>query len=282
VQDPEGDDDVTTVLTRDHDRVTALLEQLSAIPGHKQGGSEAQIQRRESIVDMVTVELSKHEAVEQEHLWPAVRDVLPDGEARAEQAMHQEQEGKDTLAALGKADPDSDGFDELVELLVLLCRKHVAFEDQVFLALNDAMDDDQRQSLGAKLRRSKVMAPTRPHRHAPKSPGPAVMAAGAPAAVADKVRDVVGSRPAKRKGKASEEAEGKLREAAAARKKPAAAAPSKGRSRAAAQAEPTKPTRGKTPQKKPAGKPATAEPQSAADPAPAKSKRSTGGKGGGS
>ncbi|HEU5033124.1 MAG TPA: hemerythrin domain-containing protein [Mycobacteriales bacterium] len=228
VQDPEDDEDVTTVLTRDHDRVTALLEQLSAIPGHKQGGSAAQIERRESIVDMITVELSKHESVEQEHLWPAVREALPDGPERAEQAMRQEQEGKDTLTALGKADPDSDEFDELVELLVLLARKHVAFEDQVFLALDQAMDDEQRQRLGAKLRRSKVMAPTRPHPHAPKQPGSAVLAAGAPAALVDKARDAVGRRPAKRKGKASGEAAGKQREAEAAQATPAAQAPSKG------------------------------------------------------
>lgn len=223
-EDPEDDSDVTTVLTRDHDRVTALLEQLSTIPGHKQGGSAAQIARRVSIVDMITVELSKHEAVEQEHLWPAVRELLDDGDARAEQAMKQEQAGKETLTALGKSDhPDTDEFDELVELLVLLARKHVAFEDQVFLDIDNTLSDEQRQALGKKLQRSKSLAPTRPHPHAPKKPGGAVIAAGAPAAVADKIRDTVGSRPAKRKGKAPGEDEGKRAEAEKARHKKSSA-----------------------------------------------------------
>jgi Hemerythrin HHE cation binding domain len=214
---PEGATDIADVLTRDHDRVTALLEQLSAVPGHKQGGSRAQIERRESIVDMVSRELSGHEAVEQELLWPAVRRALPDGDSWAEQALEQEQEGKDTLTALGKADPDSDEFDELVEELVLRCRKHVAFEDRLLLALKQAMPEDDRKKLGARFDTAKKTAPTRPHPHAPKKPGIAVAAAGAPAAALDKARDATRRRPAARKGKARGEAEGKLAEAEQAR-----------------------------------------------------------------
>ena len=222
IEDPNDDHDVLDVLTRDHDQVTALLEQLSTIPGHKKGGSEAQVQRRASIVDMVSMALSRHESVEQEYFWPTVRSVLDDGDARADQALEQEQEGKDTLTALGKADPDSEEFDDLVEELVLRARKHVAFEDQVLLGLRDAMSAEERQELGKKMRRAQKMAPTRPHPHAPTAPGAAVKAAGAPAAALDKVRDAAGDRPAKRRGKAEGEEAAKKEQAAEARRKAAA------------------------------------------------------------
>jgi hypothetical protein len=202
VQDPEGVREVTTVLTRDHNRVTALLKQLSAIPGVKKGGSAVQQSRRQSVVDLITVELSRHEAAEQELLWPAVRRALPDGDELAARALTQEREGEDTLTALGRAAPDSTEFDDLVEELAARLRKHVAFEELVFARLREAMPRKERDRLGERLHRAERRAPTRPHPHAPKKPGPAVKAAGAAAAAADRVRDALGERPAERKGKA--------------------------------------------------------------------------------
>lgn len=224
IQGEEEDLDVIDVIGHDHNQVKALVEQLSAIPGHKQGGSTAQLQRRQSIVDLISVALSRHEATEQEFLWPAVREALPGGEQRAVAALEQEQQGKDTLAALARLDPDSDEFDELVEKLVLRLRKHVSFEDQVLLELRRAMSEERRGELGRKFRRAEGHAPTRPHPHAPNEPAVAVKAAGAPAAVLDKTRDAVGNRPAQRRGKAKGEAAGKRREAREAAEAGAAAA----------------------------------------------------------
>jgi Hemerythrin HHE cation binding domain len=216
-EDPEHETDVTTVLTRDHDYVTALLEQVSAIPGHTKGGTRTHIERRESIIDMVTVALSKHESIEQAHLWPTVREALPDGDQWVEQGLAQEQEATQTLTALGDVDAASEDFDELVERLVLQSRKHVAFEDRLFLALGDAMTLEQRRALGRRLTRAKAMAPTRPHPSAPVEPGPVAQIAAAPVAVADRARDATRRRPAARKGKAKGEAAEKRAEADAAR-----------------------------------------------------------------
>jgi hypothetical protein len=156
---------------------------------------------RKSIVDMITVRLSEHETIEEEHFWPAVRKALPDGESYADTALQQEQEGKDTLTELGKLDPDSREFDEQVEQFVLQVRKHVAFEEQVFLKMREAMPAEDANRLGKTLLSAMKTAPTRPHRHGPKRPGAAVKAAAAGAAAMDKARDAAGDRPAKRKGK---------------------------------------------------------------------------------
>jgi len=202
IADPDGDHDALVVLTRDHNQVKALQEQLEALPSHTTGGSTAQMSQRKSIVDMITVKLSEHEAVEEQYFWPAVREALPDGDRWADEAIEQEQQGKDTLTALGELEPDTDEFDELVDQLVLLLRKHVAYEEKLFLALKSAMPDEARRELGKELLAAKKLAPTRPHPHTPASPG-VLKTAGLAAAAVDKVRDAVGDRPAKRRGKSN-------------------------------------------------------------------------------
>jgi hypothetical protein len=200
IQDPDDDHDALVVLTRDHNQVKALQEQLETLPSHATGGSTAQMSRRKSIVDMITVKLSQHEAVEEEYFWPAVRKVIPDGDRWADEAIEQEQQGRNTLTALGKLEPDTDEFDELVEKLVLLLRKHVAYEEKLFLQLKSVMPDDERRELGEKLLTAKKLAPTRPHPHTPAKPA-VLKTVGAAAAAVDKVRDTVGDRPAKRRGR---------------------------------------------------------------------------------
>jgi hypothetical protein len=193
--------DVVQVLTRQHNQVRALQEQLAALPSHRTGGSSDDMAARKSIVDMITVHLSQHETAEEEHLWPTVRIALPDGDELAGGALEQEQEGKDTLTELARLGPDTDEFDQLVEKLVLQLRRHVAYEERLFLRLQEAIPESERERLGKKLLRASAHAPTRPHRHAPKEPGGTVKAAAGGAAAMDKLRDTAGARPAKRQGR---------------------------------------------------------------------------------
>lgn len=203
---PEGDrapgdvHELTAVLTRDHDRVNALLKQLKALPGLKKGGSPAQRSRRESIVDLIAEALASHEPSEQQYLWPTVREALDEGDRLADEALEQEREGAGTLAALQGASPDSEEFDELVERLESQLRKHVAFEDAVFARLRKNLPREDRERLGSEVVRSWRTGPTRPHPHAPQQPPAAVAAASAAAAATDRARDKAGGRPADRKG----------------------------------------------------------------------------------
>ncbi|MBV9204631.1 MAG: hemerythrin domain-containing protein [Actinobacteria bacterium] len=162
IQDPDGTHDAITVLGRQHSQVRYLLKQLQALPSHTTGGSAEHISARQSIVDMVTVRLAEHETIEEEHFWPAVRKALPDGDQLADSALEQEQEGKDSLTELGRLDPDSREFDSRVEQFVMQVRKHVAFEEQVFLQLRDAMREKDLDKLGEKLLAAMKTAPTHP------------------------------------------------------------------------------------------------------------------------
>ena len=166
-QDDDVSTDVVMVLTRQHNQIRALLKQLSAIPGHKQGGTAGDLSQRKSIVDKITVRLSQHEAAEEELLWPRVRKALPDGDRWADGAQAQEQEGKQTLTALGKLEPDTDEFDSLVEQLEAQCRKHVAYEYQVFLLLREAMPHEAREKLGQRILTAQNRGPRRRAAHKP-------------------------------------------------------------------------------------------------------------------
>lgn len=143
--------DAITVLGRQHSQVRYLLKELQALPGHTTGGTAGQMAARKSIVDMITERLSAHEAIEEEHFWPKVRQTLADGDHFADQAARQEQEGRDTLTELGRLGPDSREFDELVEQLAGQVRKHVAFEELVFLQMRDAVPRKDLEQLGEKL-----------------------------------------------------------------------------------------------------------------------------------
>jgi hypothetical protein len=201
-----------TVLGRQHSQVKYLLKQLEALPSHTAGGSPEQAFARKSIVDMITVRLSEHETIEEEYFWPLVRKSVPGGGTYADQALRQEQAGKDTLTELGALDPGTREFDELVERLIAQLREHVAFEDMVFLKVNEAVPQEDLDRLGEKLLSARKAAPTRPHKHAPKRPGTAVKAAAAGAAALDKARDAAGERPARREGRPRQQAEGQARE----------------------------------------------------------------------
>lgn len=197
--------DVATVVTRAHDQITALLKQLKTVPGVTAGGDAVHQSRRRSIADMVSEALSRHEAAEQQHLWPAVGPALPDGDQVAATALEQERRGKDLLTAIGRTDPADERFDQLAVELDDAARSHVAYEDRVLLRLRTALSDDDRRQLGAAIRTAQAHGPTRPHPDPPERPAAAVKAAGAAAAAADRVRDATGNRPASRRGKAEQE-----------------------------------------------------------------------------
>lgn len=206
IAEPDAAHDAVTVLGRDHNQVKYLLKQLQALPSHSTGGTAEQLAQRKSVVDMITVRLSEHEAVEEEYLWPTVRSQLSDGDRWADGALEQEQQGKDTLTALGKLAPDTDEFDELVSQLVTQLGRHVAHEDQVFLRMRAELSEETLNDLGERMLAGKKRAPTRPHRHAPKRPAAAVKAAGAAAGALDEARDAAGDRPAKRRGRSTKQA----------------------------------------------------------------------------
>ena len=185
---------VFDVLGQDHREVRTILDQLEQSPGATAGATDDQLGPRAELVERLVIEESRHEAAEEEYFWPAVREHVPDGNALAEKAIAQEDEGKKVLDSLRKTGPKETEFDSLVTRFVKEGREHMAFEEtEVWPQLDKVRTAEQLDELGMQIEQAKKNAPTRPHPHTPSSPT-ALKTAGAGVAMADKARDAATGR----------------------------------------------------------------------------------------
>lgn len=170
--------DAIQVLTADHRTVEALFQQVQA-------GSAG----KDDVVEQIVRELSIHDAIERELLYPAVRQhISADGDAMAEHSLDDHEEVAALLSDIERAD-DAGQRDGLLRQLISDVQEHVQEEEsEIFPQLQSAMSPAELADLGEKLESAKGRAPTHPHPHAPRS-GIGAKVAGGAAAVADRLRD---------------------------------------------------------------------------------------------
>ncbi|MBO0692990.1 MAG: hemerythrin domain-containing protein [Acidimicrobiaceae bacterium] len=172
--------DLFDVLEADHIEVKSMLHTL---------GASSEPEKRAKLAETLVIEESKHEAAEEMHFWPAVRRYLVDGDRLADEAISQEEEGKQVLNDLDKAEAGSPAFDELVTRFQQAAQKHIAFEEnEVWPKLLAVLNAQQIDELGAEIESAKATGPTRPHPKTPSKPG-VLKTAGAAAAATDRARD---------------------------------------------------------------------------------------------
>ncbi|WP_068159378.1 hemerythrin domain-containing protein [Rhodococcus phenolicus] len=182
--------DAFTLLRNDHESVLGMFEVLDGAPQ----GSGAQLSGLGTMVTDLVVAESRHEAIEQQHFWPLVRETLEDGDRLADDAMAQENSGKHLLQKLENGKPGEPEYHGALAAFIEAGRRHIAYEQNVvWPRLAAALNESQLQELGATLARAKEKAPTRPHPDTPSGPG-AQKTMGAAAATLDKLRDAVTGR----------------------------------------------------------------------------------------
>jgi hemerythrin-like domain-containing protein len=184
--------DALTFLRQDHKSVLGMLEVLDEAPS----GSGAEESGLETMVTNLVIAESQHEAIEEQFFWPAVRAAFDEGDALANEAIKQEQEGKQLLQRLMEGTPGDAEYHEALQQFVKAGRDHIAYEqDVVFPRFEAAVSQKQLDELGVKLERAKKIAPTRPHPDTP--PNPTVLKTmGMVAATVDHVRDAFTGRAA--------------------------------------------------------------------------------------
>ncbi len=173
------------VLTQDHRTVEQLFGQYQQAPD---------AERKGEVVNQIIRELSVHAAIEEEILYPSVREALPDGDALAEDGLQEHKTAKELLADLDKMSSDDPQFDQKVGQLMEDFEHHVQDEEgDMFPKLQQALGDDVLSDMGRELEQAKKRAPTRPHPAAPDQP-PGIKVAGPVAALMDRIRDRVQGR----------------------------------------------------------------------------------------
>jgi hemerythrin superfamily protein len=175
--------DAIALLKQDHKEVKDLFRRYRAL-GPRAGKSKRRI------ADTVIRELSIHAAIEEQFLYPTIRDNVQGGQALFEEALREHQTAKETLQELLRLAPDDAEFDTSMRSLMREVEHHVKEEEtELFPKLRRAVDRDTLVSMGEMMRNGKKTAPTRPHPRSPSSP-PANMVVGLAAGAIDRVRDV--------------------------------------------------------------------------------------------
>jgi hemerythrin-like domain-containing protein len=184
--------DAISFLRQDHKSVLGLLEVLDGAPS----GSGSHVSGLDSMVTNLVIAESQHEAIEEQWFWPAVRRALDDGDALADKAIQQEQEGKKLLQQLKDSKPGQPEYQQALQAFVAAGREHIDFEqDEVFPKFEAAVSRQELETIGRRLETAKKVAPTRPHPGTPPS-SLLLKTAGMLVAVVDHIRDALSGRAA--------------------------------------------------------------------------------------
>lgn len=172
--------DVISVLTHDHREVEELFDQIER-------STDPQIRR--DLTDQVITELVRHSVAEEQYLYPAVRQHLPDGDELADKEIADHGEVEEALKALEDMDASDPRFMTAFQEMSGNVKGHVQEEEnELFPKLRQQATAEELRSLGEKIEMAKKVAPTRPHPSAPDTP-PLNKILGPGAGLVDRVRD---------------------------------------------------------------------------------------------
>ena len=169
-----------TLLKADHGNVNALFTQLEALRG-----KDDPVEKRR-LMDLVIEQLSVHAAVEEQLVYPLLRERLGDDFPVLE-ALEEHHGAKLFLAELERVPATSERFDAKVAVLIENVRHHVEEEESaLFDLLREHVKGTELDALGEQLEQAKATAPTRPHPFTPDQP-PLQTLIAMPVAVLDRL-----------------------------------------------------------------------------------------------
>lgn len=171
---------------KDHAKVSALFKQFQA----SKNATE-----KFDIVDKLVKELSQHAAVEEQYLYPMIRNTFKDstGARWADRSLDEHQTVKILLAKLEAMKATDAQYDSTVQELMRNVTAHVQEEEnEIFPALRAKLTQQELSTLEDALDKGKSLAPTHAHPMAPNQPPMNFL--NAAVAAADIVRDTVTGR----------------------------------------------------------------------------------------
>lgn len=179
--DTQADEDVITLLTRQHREIRELFAKLDTATGE---------QRRDTFRSLVRM-LAVHETAEEEVVHPAARST-EGGEPVVEARLGEEHRAKELLSTLDDMGPDAEGFDTLLVQLREDVLAHADHEErEEFPRLRTAYSVDQLRGMAVAVRAAEAIAPTRPHPGVESAKANLLL--GPPTAIMDRARDLIRS-----------------------------------------------------------------------------------------
>ena len=182
---PEASD-MISVLVNDHEEIKSYFTQLEAT---------TDAESRRDIADRLTAEVVRHSVAEEMYLYPAARDVLPDGDQLVEEELKEHAEAEQLLKEWEGVHGDDPRFMTLYHQIKTGLLHHIDEEEEpkLFPELQRTLSQERQQELGEKITAAKKVAPTRPHPSAPDEP-PMNKVLGVPMGIVDRIRDKLSGR----------------------------------------------------------------------------------------
>ena len=174
--------DALTLLKADHEAVEKKFKRFEGL------GPRA-LKTKAAVVADVIEALSVHAVIEEQLLYPAVRERLTEEEDQVLEALEEHHVVKWTLSELDGMSPDHERFDAKVTVLMESVRHHVKEEEKdLFPKVRKGFTRGELADLGEALEKAKRAAPKKPHPRSPDEP-PANMVASAVTTPLDNLRD---------------------------------------------------------------------------------------------
>ena len=149
----ENVSDPAKLLIMDHEKVERIFTEIEEAdsPNVRQG-----------LVSQLFAELTRHTTIEEEVLYPYVRQNLDDGAALIDHAEEEHWEAKDLLEQVATLDPSSDQFMDTFKRLKTAVSQHVKEEEgELFPKMDDAFDNAALARLRGQLEEARmVVTPT--------------------------------------------------------------------------------------------------------------------------
>jgi hemerythrin superfamily protein len=143
--------DVTQILHRDHQLVNDLFFQYSSL-------GENDKARKNELVEQIIKELTAHAKVEEELVYPAVREVHSESEVLIDDADTEHHVVKFLISELSEMEAGDNHFDSKVRILSELVKHHVQEEEKtIFAALRHSELDLNDLGQGVSTRKAELL-----------------------------------------------------------------------------------------------------------------------------
>jgi hemerythrin superfamily protein len=174
--------DAIRLIKDDHAHVKDLFEEFEAARSKSD---------RESLATQIIEELSVHAAVEEQLVYPALRQLDKSREEDVLNALEEHHVAKLVLAELDKMKGDDERYKAKMHVLREAIESHIEEEEEELLPLLEReLDTDELEALGQAITAMKEAAPNHPHPAAPDTP-PGNLVAAAMAKIGDAGKDLL-------------------------------------------------------------------------------------------
>jgi hemerythrin-like domain-containing protein len=148
--------DAIVVLRQDHKEILRTFREFE-----KAGENATKTKGR--LVDRIIELLTVHTYIENEVMYPRVRELLPELEDDIDESYEEHHVADLLVVELAAMTPDADRFDAKTTVLIENVRHHIEEEEEEwFPMVREGLGRKQLQEIGAEMLRAKDAAPRRP------------------------------------------------------------------------------------------------------------------------